>query len=107
MSDMGLGEAWSVLGYDPAGISATISKRPRAERVAAAEKLAEKARRIAAKVSAPHHPDVGGDPEKFKRVWEAVSVIEASTADFRAKMADLDRRMAERAEKGPFIEIKK
>lgn len=104
---MTLGDAWKELGLDPGGIAVALAKLPRSDRVAAVERLAEKARRMAAKVSAPHHPDRGGDPVKFRRVWEAVEVIERSTSEFRSKMAELDRRAADRAAKGPIIEIKK
>ena len=104
---MELAEAWTALGMSPDGVHATIAKLPREKRVEAAEKLASVARRMAGKASAPHHPDRGGDPEKFKRVWAAVDAIERHTAEFRVKMTDLDRRIVERAETGPFIELKK
>ena len=104
---MTLSEAWALLGRDSGRIIATLAGVPREQRVAAAEKVLEKARRMAAKASAPHHPDVGGDPAKFKRVWDALKVIEEHTAEFKSRMAEVQRKIEERAEKGPFIEIKK
>lgn len=107
MSDMTLAEAWRELGFDPDGIASTISRQPRSRRVEAAEKLAEAGRKAAKKLFFVNHPDRGGDPARFKRIQEAVKVIEAKTAEFRETVAELERRAAERAEKGPFIEIKK
>lgn len=102
-----LSEAWTLLGRDPSRIMNTIAKLPRDQRVAAAEKIFEKAKRMAAVASAPHHPDVGGDPNKFKRIWDALGVIEKHTNDFKVKMKEFEDRAERRTKKGPFIRIDK
>lgn len=95
-----LQEAWQALGYDVSLVIDTIAKVPREKRITAAYRVLEKAKKLTAKESARHHPDVGGDPEKFKRLWEGLGVIEQHTKDFELKMKqrleELETKASER-----------
>ncbi len=105
MPEMTLKEAWLILGRDSDRVIATIKEQPREKRIEASRKILEKARRIAAKVSAQHHPDIGGDPIKFKRVWAAFNSIEFYTREFETKMIELQNKIDNRV--GTFIELDK
>ena len=104
---MTLSEAWALLGRDSNRVIATIKGLPRSERVPASKKILDKAKRMAAKTSAQYHPDVGGDPIKFKEIWEALGVIENHTIEFESQMNSFEKKMEEKRKKNNFIEIKK
>lgn len=100
---MNLAEAWQTLGRDPDRVFATIESFPREKRVEIAMKIAEKARRMAGKLSAPHHPDKGGKPEEYRKYWEALEIIEKSTAEFQVLLEEKKERDEERASKETFM----
>ncbi len=103
MGELNIEEAWKILGRDFDIVLATIGSLPRDRRIAAAEKILEKAKKIARVEAARHHPDKGGDPARFRAIWEAVKVIERSTEEFKLKMVEAERVREEKREKGTFI----
>lgn len=91
MPTMGAAEAWAVLGKDPAAVFARLAALPRSSRAAAAEQDLAEARKLAKTMMAAHHPDRGGDPEKFRRVNDALASIEAHTADFIKRITEAEQ----------------
>jgi len=89
---MDLHKAWSLLGRDSERIIHTIKALPRDQRAEAAKKILEKAKKMAKELSSKHHPDVGGDPEKFKLIWEAVRIIETHTKEFELRLKELENK---------------
>jgi hypothetical protein len=102
---MSVGIAWTTLGFDAQEVVSKLSRLPRSQRVDAARQELEAARKSAKRLLAAHHPDRGGDPEKFKRVKEALETIERETEVFAQKMAEMDT--AEETSKRPFIKFEK
>lgn len=100
---MNLAEAWNILGRDPDRVFATIQSFPKERRLEMAEKICQKAKRIAGKLSAPHHPDRGGKPEEYRKYWEALEVIEKSTAEFKLLLEERQKKDEERASKESFM----
>ncbi len=82
---LSLRDAWLVLGREPRRVAEFI--RSKSDRVAAAEELLASARGLARRLLGLHHPDRNpgddGATERFALVKEALSVVEAGTADFR------------------------
>ncbi len=99
---MGLVEAWQILERDLDRVLATLAETPLGERGAAMRKICEKARKIATKLAAKNHPDVGGDQVKFRRVWEAYAVVEKYGEEFIEK----HRIAMSVPKKKPFIILK-
>jgi hypothetical protein len=104
---MSVGVAWTTLGFDSGEVILKLTRVPRAQRVTAAREELEAARKSAKRLLGAHHPDTGGDPEKFKRVMEALQTIERETEAFAQKMAELDVAEEEMASKRPFIKLEK
>ena len=102
---MSVGVAWTILGFDAQAVILKLVKTPRAHRVEAARQELEDARKAAKKLMALHHPDRGGDPEKFRRVAEALQAIETETEEFARKMVEVQASDEERASKRPFIKL--
>ena len=102
---MSVGLAWTTLGFDVQQVMTKLAKVPRSQRVEAARQELEAARKSAKRLLAAHHPDTGGDPDKFKRITEALQSIEAHTEAFAQKMAEVDSLDEERASKRPFIKF--
>lgn len=88
MMIMNLYEAWRCLGKDPESLYKKLSGLPREARVDAAIEALEEAKKISKKLMAVHHPDRGGDPESFRMIGEALSIIESNTNEFKSKMLD-------------------
>ena len=104
---MPINEAWIALGFDFQNIITKLAQTPLNQRVEAANQELEDARKAARKLLIAHHPDQGGDPEKFKRVNSALQAIEAHTAAFAKKMAERNDKDEEDASKQPFIKFNK
>ena len=102
---MSVGIAWTTLGFDAQKVILKLTKVPRSQRVAAAREELEDAKKAAKQLLFAHHPDRGGDPEKFKRIGEALQAIEQETEAFAKKMAEIDVLDEERASKRPFIKF--
>ena len=99
-------DAWLVLGRDPEDVFRRLSALPRGERVDAARADLAEARRAAKALMAAHHPDRGGDPEKFRRVNSALISLEAHTEDFARKVKEADEEAERRQERRPvFIKL--
>jgi hypothetical protein len=102
-------DAWNVLGTDPESIfnAIKIGRTPK-EKVKLAEGKLEEARLIAKKLMGTHHPDRNQtDSEaaiRFRRVAEALSVIEINTEEMKQK-AELISEIAKK--RGPFIVVDK
>ncbi len=95
--------AWLILGKDPEAVFAAI---PRAERAAAAAEDLVEARKLAKALMALHHPDRGGDPEKFRMVGRALASIEEHVDGFSRALAEAERAAGLREEKRPvFIKL--
>jgi len=97
---MDLARAWWTLGQDPKALIESMAKLPtRRERLEAAEKALDRAKKLAKEVSSRNHPDKHpGDPgasAKFREVQEALQSIIHHTAVLREKNAELDRKIAE------------
>ena len=105
MTHMTIGIAWTVLGFDFKDVITRLIQTPKSKRVEAAHKELEEAKKTAKQLLALHHPDRGGDPEKFKRVNEAIQSIEAHTAEFSKKMIEVLISDEDRASKSPFIKF--
>jgi predicted transcriptional regulator len=102
---MSVGVAWTTLGFDAQAVILKLVKTPRAQRVEAARQELEDAKKAAKRLFAAHHPDTGGDPEKFKRIAEALRTIETETEEFARKMIAVQASDEERASKRPFIRL--
>lgn len=102
---MTVGSAWTTLGFDAQEVFSKLSRVPRAQRVEAAFRELEDAKKSAKRLLAAHHPDTGGDPEKFKRVIAALQALEKHTADFAMKMEEVQKAEEEKASKHPFIKL--
>lgn len=95
---MDLREAWATLGFDPDEIVSRIraGRTPR-ERLEVAERAAEEAKRVCAKVSAAHHPDRNqgdaGASARFRRTQNALQVISEETAKMAARVRELESRL--------------
>ncbi len=99
-------EAWTVLGFRAEEVFSRLQKLDRSLRVAAAKEDLEMARKAAKKLLALYHPDTGGDPERFKRINEAVQTLEKSVEDFEGRMKEVEKKAEERLEKrSVFIKI--
>jgi hypothetical protein len=104
---MSVGVAWTTLGFDSREVIQKLFRVPRAQRVEAAREALEDAKKSAKRLLGAHHPDTGGDPEKFRRVKEALETIERETEVFAQKMAALGTAEEEMASKRPFIKFEK
>ncbi|MFA5202883.1 MAG: hypothetical protein WC708_00505 [Lentisphaeria bacterium] len=104
---MNLIDAWNVLGTDPESVFnfIRIGKTP-GEKVKRAEEKLEEARSIAKKLMGTHHPDRNQtDSEaavRFRRVSEALSVIENSTTEMKQKAESFPEISKKR---GPIIVV--
>lgn len=106
---MNLIDAWNVLGTDPESVFNFIKiGRTSGEKVKRAEEKLEEARSIAKKLMGTHHPDRNQmDSEaiiRFRRVSEALSIIENSTAEMKQKAESLPEIAKKR---GPIIVVDK
>jgi hypothetical protein len=104
MTIMPVGIAWTTLGFDAQEVLSKLSRLPRAQRVEAAKQELEAARKSAKRLLSAHHPDRGGDPEKFKRVQQAMQALETHTEEFALRMAEADKIEEEKL-KRPYIKI--
>jgi len=102
---MPVGIAWTTLGYNFPDVISRLISFPKSQRVAAANTELELARKAARQLLVLHHPDKGGDPEKFKRVNEAIQSIEAHTYEFAKKMVEVMASDEERTSKNSFIKL--
>ncbi len=102
---MSVGIAWTTLGFDAQAVLTKLAKTPRSQRVAAARQELEAARKSAKRLLASHHPDTGGDPEKFRRIQEALQALEEHTNIFAQKMIEVEQAEEEKASKRPFIKL--
>src|SRR5512135_3172187 len=102
---MSVGIAWTTLGFDAREVISKLARLPRSERVEAARQELEMARKSAKRLLAAHHPDRGGDPQKFNRVQEALQALELHTDEFAKRMAEADKENEEKAAKRPFIKF--
>ena len=102
---MSVGIAWTTLGFDAQEVLTRLSRLPRSQRVEAARNACEEARKSAKRLLSAHHPDRGGDPEKFKRVQQALQALEQHTEEFARRMAETDKEDEEKAAKRPFIKF--
>jgi hypothetical protein len=101
---MRVSEAWAVLGIDFAQVVARLRRYPKEHRVAAAEVELDRARGTARKLMIVHHPDRGGDPEKFKKVGIALRSLEYHHAQFVGRMKEALRiREMERRKNGNVL----
>lgn len=82
MNFMPVHEAWAVLGKDVSPMMKKMSSIPKKNRPDAMIVLVKKAKQIAKTLMAEHHPDKGGDPEKFQRVQFAITSIIHHTDEF-------------------------
>lgn len=108
---MNISDAWLVLGKDWSSIVRDLSSLPdSASRVQAAETLLENAKKLAKKLMAVHHPDTNpGDAEaaeRFRRVKDALTTIEANTEAFKTKYEEMKARAEQRRELDGFIVLK-
>ena len=106
---MNLIDAWNVLGTDPESVFNFIKTgRTPGEKVKKAEEKLEEARSIAKKLMGTHHPDRNQtDSEatiRFRRVSEALSIIESSTIEMKQRAESLSETMKKR---GPIIVVDK
>jgi hypothetical protein len=108
MSHMALQKAWATLGRDAHFMMSEVAKLPRSERVDTLRGFANDARKLAKELSAKNHPDVGGDPEKFRSIQSALASIEYHTQEFERKYAENARKAEERLRRRPvFIDVVK
>jgi hypothetical protein len=102
---MTVGIAWTTLGFDAQEVLLKLVRVPRTRRVEAARQELEAARKSAKRLLAAHHPDTGGDPEKFKRIGAALQALEEHTEEFARRMAEVEKADEEKAAKRPFIKL--
>jgi hypothetical protein len=95
--------AWIILGFDASQVFTELGSIPRSKRVEAARAKLEEARQTAKRLQFAHHPDRGGDPEKFKRVGEALKSLEEHTEAFAKAMCEMEK--LELDPKRPFIKL--
>ena len=94
---MALGEAWTILGRDPAMVMASL-KKPRGftARLQAAEKAYNVAQRLARNLMAAYHPDKNPGNQtaiiQFRQVNLALEAIEYHTKEFRRKVEEIQKR---------------
>lgn len=97
---MDLNAAWKLLGKSLPAILAEAKELRRDQRIPFLDERFVEAKKAAKGLMAKHHPDRGGDPSEFKRVQEALRVVEEHTEGFRKKFAEAQaKREAENAEK--------
>ena len=94
---MTLHEAMANLGYNSSEHFKKMMALSRTQQMEMAQSFMEEAKFRAKKLMAKHHPDRGGDQEKFIRVTNSMDTIEAETKHFlsaiKAKIeADAERR---------------
>lgn len=102
---MSVGIAWTTLGFDAQVVISKLARVPKVQRVAAARQELEIAKKSAKRLLAAHHPDTGGDPEKFKRIVEALQALENHTEEFARRMSEVEKADEERLSKRPFIKL--
>lgn len=106
MTPMAARDAWLVLGKDPEAVFRRLAGLPRGERVSAARADLAEARKLAKALMAAHHPDRGGDADKFRMVNSAMISIESHTEDFARKVREADEEAERRQERRPvFIKL--
>jgi hypothetical protein len=94
---MTLGEAWTILGRDPAIVIASL-KKPQGftARLQAAEKAYNVAQRLARNLMAAYHPDKNPGNQtaivQFRQVSQALETIEFHTKEFRRKVEEIQKR---------------
>lgn len=105
---MNLPTAWSILGKNWESIVQTISSvSSLKDKVELAERMLVEARKTAKKLMAANHPDVNPeDPNaecRFRKVVDALSVIESSTVSMRKRFEDLTQREGRRRQADGFV----
>lgn len=80
--------AWKILGKNPDDVFRSIKEKPLQEKISQAESELELAKQLAKFLMIKHHPDKGGDPEKFKQVQQALFSLEKHTERFKQKVLD-------------------
>jgi hypothetical protein len=79
---MTLAEAITNLGFDANRYFYRMSALSRQDKIAAAEQFMKVAKKRARGLMIEHHPDKGGDHDKFVKISAAVDVLEKETAKF-------------------------
>lgn len=80
--------AWKILGRSPDDVFKSIKNKPLHGKIEQAKSELEMAKQLAKFLMIKHHPDKGGDAEKFKRVQQALFSLEQHTERFSQKVMD-------------------
>jgi len=83
---MKLEEAIMVLGINPKKYFRKLSESSLQERIVLSNKMLEECRRRQKLLLRDSHPDRGGNPEVFKSVSLAFSVVEVETSKFISRL---------------------
>jgi DnaJ-class molecular chaperone len=103
---MHLHEAWEILGRDVREVVSEIKSSQRSSHLQKVEEAFQDGKKRARILMAKHHPDVGGDPEKFKKINEAISTLEKHTIDFRKEFEMKEKIRKELQEKAESKHIR-
>lgn len=103
---MSIRDTWLTLGCNPDVVFRNLASVPLRDRAACVERAYEQAKKLSKAQFLLHHPDKGGDPEKFRKVKEAIDSLEIYTQEFKRKMEDRIKEIEEKSRNRVIIEIK-
>lgn len=93
---MDISEAMNIIGIPPSSYFNRMASLTRKEQMDEASQMLTEARKKAKVLMAKHHPDRGGDAEKFKKVNSAMQLIESQTETFIARLNKIVAESEER-----------
>ena len=102
---MTIHDAMNMIGIGADSYFRGLSSLSKPERLLLAEKMLVDAKANAKRLMVKHHPDKGGDHNKFVKVGQCLDVIEKETAEFIQRLKAKIQEDIERRSSQTFISI--